>query len=365
MRSTPEELSSLVANRARIILHRTLRIPDDGNTYALPPSMGSFPIYRASDFLGKVPSNWKTENSYFFPMYQREAMWIDFQAGHNCAIQVGVGKVNAVSGDQWDKNLVSSPQNYVVGPNPQKWLDGINSGTGTIKQFVAMPLGGGYTVEGQVTGKEEFGGIQIAVYPPKYALEEEQYRDIIPGSLAESLYTSTYKGMSMQALYSTPMKSASGSIGRSIKLGGGRESFELKPDSGVSAGKVAAQMGLAAGGKMHQKVYPDPYGIDTWDPLKKETVWVYICNIPMFQEITGLPAPKCPISAKDYQSHGYPWFDLYDESYGDVSSPITLQDVKSVATLDGINESGDSFNTPDNQVTKYPMPKKVYGAPAN
>merc|ERR1719359_225800 len=28
-----------------------------------------------------------------------------------------------------------------------------------------MPLGSGYTVEGQLTGKEEWGGLQIEVYP--------------------------------------------------------------------------------------------------------------------------------------------------------------------------------------------------------
>ena len=37
-------------------------------------------------------------------------------------------------------------QNYVAIPK-QKWLDGINCGDGTIRQFVAMPLGQGYTVE--------------------------------------------------------------------------------------------------------------------------------------------------------------------------------------------------------------------------
>jgi len=33
------------------------------------------------------------------------------------------------------------------------------------RQFVAMPLGKGYTVEGQVTGRENVGGIQIDVFP--------------------------------------------------------------------------------------------------------------------------------------------------------------------------------------------------------
>ena len=37
-------------------------------------------------------------------------------------------------------------QNYCALPK-QLWLDGINCGDGYIRQFVAMPLGKGYTVE--------------------------------------------------------------------------------------------------------------------------------------------------------------------------------------------------------------------------
>ena len=49
----------------------------------------------------------------------------------------------------------------------QPWLDGINAGDGFIKQFVAMPLGMGYTVEGQVTGEERHGGLQLVCFDPK------------------------------------------------------------------------------------------------------------------------------------------------------------------------------------------------------
>ena len=43
----------------------------------------------------------------------------------------------------------------------QPWLDGFNCGDGVIKQFVAMPLGMGYTVEGQVTGEEGEREVQV------------------------------------------------------------------------------------------------------------------------------------------------------------------------------------------------------------
>ena len=47
----------------------------------------------------------------------------------------------------------------------QKWLDGINAGDGYVRQFVATRLGEGYTVEGQVTGEETVGGIQLEMCP--------------------------------------------------------------------------------------------------------------------------------------------------------------------------------------------------------
>ena len=42
--------------RLDIEFQRTLRIPDDGNTYPLPPGLGSFPIYRVEDYATRVPA---------------------------------------------------------------------------------------------------------------------------------------------------------------------------------------------------------------------------------------------------------------------------------------------------------------------
>ena len=52
------------------------------------------------------------------------------------------------------------PQDYVVVPD-QPWIDGYNVGKDIVKQFVAAPLGQGYTVEEQLKSEAEVGGIQI------------------------------------------------------------------------------------------------------------------------------------------------------------------------------------------------------------
>jgi hypothetical protein len=65
------------------------------------------------------------------------------------------------------RNLLSQGkpiQDYVVIPN-QKWLDGIATTTGKVRQFFAMPTGSGYSVEAQVTAEEVTGDIQFEVTP--------------------------------------------------------------------------------------------------------------------------------------------------------------------------------------------------------
>ncbi|KIW90985.1 uncharacterized protein Z519_08768 [Cladophialophora bantiana CBS 173.52] len=57
---------------------------------------------------------------------------------------------------------IEDTQVYVVVPG-QNWLDGICVAPRVVRQFVAMPLGSGYTVEGQKTGKEKHGGLRIEI----------------------------------------------------------------------------------------------------------------------------------------------------------------------------------------------------------
>jgi hypothetical protein len=300
---------------------RTLRIPDDGKTYPLPPGLGTFPVNKVEDYKDRVPAQWVKDGGIFIPMYQREALWIRFTARHwkPNAVKVAIGKVNAVSGKNWTQALTRDTEDYLVCP-PQPWLDGINSGDGHIRQFVAMPLGMGYTVEGQVTGKEELGGIQIIVYeskPGKFP-DEPPERDL------------------------SHLKRTTGMITTRL--------------SAVPAG--GTEMGLGASGKMKQKIYPDPHGIDTWDARNYGRVYVHIVNSMMYREITGKEPPQTPVTAPQYTANGLPWFDLYDEHMGDIAAPENLQNVQSVKDMDaekGFQPQQDdsSVNVPDDQITKY------------
>jgi hypothetical protein len=162
-----------------ISFQRTLRIPDDNREYPLPPGLGRFPVEHVDDFSDSLPDAWRRHGGVFIPMYQSEALWINFDGDYPCAVKIAAGKINAVSGQAWDTGLSQGPQNYAVIPR-QPWLDGFNVSEGHVRQFVAMPLGEGFTAEEQITGKAEFGGLQILVYPMKREVYERHFSAPIP-----------------------------------------------------------------------------------------------------------------------------------------------------------------------------------------
>ncbi|KAK6194028.1 pyridoxine biosynthesis protein [Pestalotiopsis sp. IQ-011] len=170
-----------------LTLNRTIRVPDNRDVSGLPPSLGQFPLFRVQDHAARLPPEMAAKGGLFFPMYQREAMWINFSATRPFAVKVHVGGVNAVSGLPRDDGKDTektrekrarmaregrSVQDYVVVPG-QPWLDGIASEDGRIRQFVAKPQGGGFSVEAQVTGQEKTGGIQIEVIPARSGVPRE------------------------------------------------------------------------------------------------------------------------------------------------------------------------------------------------
>ena len=137
-----------------VTLKRTLCIPDDGRDDPLPPSLGTMPVWPADD------------GAYVVPMRRAEALWISFDTARSRphALKVGIGGVDALSGETFVPDRLSAdPQDSVVLPD-QPWLDGINAGDGVVRQFVAVPLGEGLTVEAQLTGAEREGGLTLSAF---------------------------------------------------------------------------------------------------------------------------------------------------------------------------------------------------------
>lgn len=308
-----------IGERCYVSFQRTLRIPDDGQDYPLPPGLGPFPIERVADYVDRVPPAWRERGGVFIPMYQREALWLGLGGARwkPNAIKIGVGGINAVSGLSWDEMLHDDPQDYVVCPN-QPWLDGINTGAGSVRQFVAMPLGGGYTVEAQLTGREEVGGIQLLAFEP------------IPSRFPDQ----------------PPPEPETGVIHESVHM------------------MAPVEMGLGAGGHIVQKIYPDPYGVDTWDPDNRGDVFVHLVNSAQYRAITGKEPPPTPIDARTYTERGYPWFAWHDEIETDLPPAPPLVEVKTVRERDdelGVadqDEPGFAVD-PDSIVDLYPSGRRT------
>lgn len=189
-----------IGRKTKISFHRTLRIPEDGNDYPLPASLGVLPIHRVEDFADTVPKGWLERGGFFIPLYQREALFLQFQGEYSrpTISKVCVGRINAITGKPYSKNLSAHEQDYVLMPD-QKWLDGINSGKDVVKQFVAMPLGLGYTVEAQITDEETYGGFQLEVFEPKDGrFDEPEYSLDRKVDLVTRISISEFEAMVLQ-----------------------------------------------------------------------------------------------------------------------------------------------------------------------
>ncbi|KAL2018083.1 hypothetical protein VTK56DRAFT_1269 [Thermocarpiscus australiensis] len=171
----------------RIRLKRTLRLPDDDKVYDLPAEFRSFPLFNAAQFQKTLPEAMELKGGLLVAMYQREAMFLEFDfwgRGPHCrrmALRVLMGGVNTISGEakQSGDNFAGDTQDYIVIPG-QKWLDGFRVSQNEVRQFVAMPMGLGYSVEKQITSEEFVGGIQLEILrerPPKLELD---CRDMTP-----------------------------------------------------------------------------------------------------------------------------------------------------------------------------------------
>ena len=228
--------------RLQINFHRTLRIPDDGNDYPLPPGLGSFPLRHVDDFARKVPGSWLQRGGVMMPMYQSEALWMSFDSSwlddrdteYPFAIKIATGKINAVTGEAWSDGLATGPQDYLVAPE-QPWLDGYCVEKGFVRQFVAMPLGSGYSAEEQITGEAVHGGLQIAVFPMKRQVFDQRF----------------------------PLVS--------------HERTRFMENAMMSA-PADAEMGLAPGGRMQQEIYEDPFGFSDWDRQQKSRCFIHLAN---------------------------------------------------------------------------------------
>lgn len=365
---------------------RTLRIPQDGRTYALPAGFGKLPIYRVSDYADKVPPRWLETGGFFIPLYQREALYLEFEGvpWRPTIAKVAVGMVNAITGKAFNVPLRAHSQDYVVIPN-QQWLDGINAETGVVGQFVAMPLGKGYTVEEQITDEAKHGGFQLMFYDSKRGkfperdpqeletqvhsfqqrhqgslpiLERQRPAAIDPEPPLKRAAPATRPSFSAPVGEEEMLRAAAApSPGdqSSPPLAMGRRSVDAasRDASGPlssSARQVRdldranLEMGIAAGGSIQQQIIVDPYGCSSWDEKTATPLYIHIVNSMAFELITGMKAPPTPITDYSYKKRGLPWYSNYDESVPGIMAAKAFKGIKKLFQID--QARGISTNEP-------------------
>ena len=315
-----------------IQLNRTLRVPDvandKGSRSKLPPGLGTFETVSTESLGDKFPTG--QQAGIIMPMFQSEAAWFGFshsRARYPFMIKIAAGGINAITGDVWQDGPsfgAHEKQDYVTAPS-QPWIDGFKTGEGIVRQFVAVPLGKGLTVEEQLRGEVKFGGIQFVVHP----IDKDYFEKVI---LPERARQSPFR----------------------LSLHGGSQNVFM---FAATATRQASSMGLAAGGQIEQRIEKDRHGSDKWVNGESASLFIHIANSKDWMELTGRAMPRPPLSASDYTLHGGKWFDYYSDT--DVTTAPALTDVKSpgqIADAAGL-PTDEPQNIPPSQVVDL-MPSR-------
>lgn len=293
--------------RMSVAFKRTFRVPDDETSYRLPPGLGNLQMAACADV---APHPSLHPSDYLLPMWQSEATWISFTTEFDVPylIRINVGGINAVTGEPFGQEIDFGSEDhggedYIEAPE-QPWLDGFRVDPTTVRQFVAAPLGSGYTVAEQLSGSDD-GCVVIEVTP----LRSEIWRER-------------------------------------------RDAYVELPTMDFCPMPAPAGMGLGAGGKIRQTIAIPIEPHDHWDTDATIPATVRVVNSTMWTELTGLQPDSMPLTIAQYRQRGFRWYTWYDESLARQSdSPCA-----SVKTVREVGEEIGENPLPDNESFTPPEP---------
>jgi hypothetical protein len=203
-------------------------------------------------------------------------------------------------------------------PRQPRFYGFCNAGN-EIRQFVAMLLGSGYPVAEQLRDQAEPGGLQIVAYPMKADCYERTIRN---------RYQELMEWVSGWSLlpFSAPLP------------------------TGPHFRRPRA-MSLAAGARMKQPIYRDPYGVDAWDQSVKAEecrCFVTLADALQWQSITGEQIPHPPPTAAEYEQFKLPWLDVYAEDAEILTGTPDLALARNV--VDVAERKGEARLGPDAEI---------------
>lgn len=316
-------------------------------------------------------------------------MWIRFSSTSDTPfiVKIYAGGVNVVSGEPAVETEATmnrraklmeqekSIQDYIVAPQ-QRRLDGVAYGDGTIRQFVAMPLGEGYSVEAQVTGSEVIGGLQFEVTPTKIdqdiviPLDTPQF-DVVVKTLTGKETQVTVSAS--HTVYETKVKveEKEGCPTDQQRLIYAGEMLEDDRTLGFyrvghettltlvlrlrGGGQDEEELTIAPGGIIYQTIREDKNDVDNWDPDCSALFNVQVFNSARFCEITGKELPTTPVTAETYAECGGRYFEIFDEKPSEIKgkfdgiqsvNAIDIRAAKSKDKQDAVLEMGKDIDKP-------------------
>ena len=263
-----------------IKFQRTMRIPNDGKTYAVPTALGQVPLRSIDDSPETVPASFMKKGGVVMPLDQSEALWVWFSSRYRFAVKIGAGDINVLSGEPWDSELRRQPQNYIVAPGPP-WGENDE----VARRYLTMPLATGDSANGP---RADAGRIQFQVVPMR---AESYYRD-------EVYLPPTIKEFFMRLLFAPIISAKLSEINRR------HDPWHLE-DPLEKSMEPALEIGAC------QEILEDEYKFAEWDQTQTVRCVIHPSDSSVWRHITKTNPPHPPLTAKDYQEAGIPWFDQY------------------------------------------------------
>ena len=218
------------------------------------------PLFHIDDYTQDLPDAWVKRGGLIAPVRSGQKLRIKLSGNYPFAIKIATGKVNAITGEPWSDHLNFDQQDYLLSSR-QSTFSGFRRPDGTIHQFVVSPMGVGATIEEEVTGAAEFGGIQLVAYP---------------------LSASTYQ------------KSRSET----------RFSINLSPEAEERIKAAALKpLGLAAAEPVQEElIKADYYSPQDWDTRQSRRCFIHLLDREDFLRITGrrMNGKKATVVNLDY-----------------------------------------------------------------
>ena len=125
---------------------RTMRIPDDGETYALPIGLGQLPIRSVDDFPETAPASWLKQGGVILPLARSEALWIWFSSTYH--LQLRLTLEMSMRFPISHRNRASRKSLRIILRVPGSFREGSE----VVRRFVAIPLSRGDPRETQGFG---------------------------------------------------------------------------------------------------------------------------------------------------------------------------------------------------------------------